>query len=152
MAKNWVLVASKCKAKIFEISNTNQHLKLVMKLENPKANMKNKDLESDRPGVTRGPFNRTALRSKKGTQDHEIEIFSKQILDKINEGRNSGQFEKLIMVLDPGFQAHIDNHLRDPLKKSIFQTISKNYMNTPEKDVEALLKNVLKDSLLPLAA
>ena len=152
MAKNWVVVATKCKAKIFEISSKNQHLKLVMKLENPKASMKNKDLESDRPGVTRGPFNRTALRSKKGIQDHEIEIFSKQILDKINEGRNSGQFDKIIMVIDPGFQAHIENHLRDPLKKSIFQTIHKNYMNTPEKDVEALLKNVLKDSLIPLAA
>ncbi len=152
MAINWVLVASKSKAKIYEFSSKDHHLKLILKLENPKANMKNKDLESDRPGVTRGPFFRTALRAKKGTQDHEMEIFSKQILDKINAGRNSNSFDKIIMVVDPGFQAHIDNHLKEPLKRIIFQVIPKNYMNTPDKEVENLLKNVLRSSFLPMAA
>jgi len=127
-------------------------LKLIKQLENPKAKMKNKDLESDRPGVTRGPSGRTSLRAKKGTQDHEMEVFSKQILDEINKGRNQGEFEKIIMVVDPGFQSHLENHLKHTLRKSIYQTIPKNYMNTPEKEVEDLLKNVLKESFIPQAA
>jgi protein required for attachment to host cells len=152
MVKNWVLIASKSKAKIFEIIKNKPHLKLVMKLENPKAKMKNKDLETDRPGVTRGPSGRTALRSKKGTQDHEMEVFSKQILDEINKGKNENQFDKIIMVVDPGFEAHLKNHMKTQVRKSIFQTIPKNYMNTPEKEVEDLLKNILKESFFSQAS
>jgi protein required for attachment to host cells len=152
MVKNWVLVACQSKAKIFEISKNNHHLKLIKKMENPKAAMKNGDLECDRPGVARGPNGRTALRSKKGAKDHEMEVFSKQVLDEINKGRNNSQFEKIIMIVDPGFLAHLENHLKDPVKKTIFQTIPKNYINTPDKKVEDLLKDILKDSFFAAAA
>ena len=152
MVKNWVLVASESKAKIFEIQKNKNHLKLIKSLENPKASMKNRELESDRPGVTRGPSGRTALRSRKGAQDHERELFSKQILEEINKGRNDCQFEKLIMVVDPGFKSHLEHHLKGPLRKTIFQLVSKNYMNTPEKKIESLLENILKDSFLTVAS
>ncbi len=152
MVKNWVLVACQSKAKIYEIDKKQIHLKLIKEMENPKAALKNGDLESDRPGVARGPNGRTALRSKKGKKDHEVEVFSKQVLEEINKGRNGGQFEKIIMVVDPGFLAHLENHLKDTVKKIIFQTIPKNYINSPEKKVEDLLKGVLKESFLPVAS
>lgn len=152
MQKNWVLIASTSKAKIFEIAKNNHKFKLVLELENPKAKMKNKDLESDRPGVTRGPSGRTALRAKKGTQDHEMEVFSKQILDEITKGKNQHQFDRIILVVDPGFEAHLNNHMKDQIKKSIFQRIPKNYMNTPEREVQDLLKDVLKESFFSTAA
>lgn len=148
MIKNWVLIANTSKAKIFEITKNNQHLKLIIKLENPKAKMKNTELECDRPGVTRGPSGRTALRAKKGTHDHEMEVFSKQILDEINKGKNENQFDRIIMIIEPRFEAHLKNHLKDHVKKCIFHTIPKNYMNTPDKEVEDLLKDVLKESFL----
>jgi len=78
MSKNWVVVAGRAEAKIFELDRKGPTLHLLKTIEKPEGKLRNEEMDSDRPGVTRnryrGSTNTASLTKSQNTNGHNAKI------------------------------------------------------------------------------
>ena len=147
MSKNWVVVAGRSEAKIFELERNGPKLHLLKTIEKPEGKMRNEELDSDRPGVTRsrskGNTHTASLTKSQNTKDHNAEIFGKHIVGELDKARKENQCEKVIFVVESSFKGILSKNMNHKgMKNMVFDIVNKNYINMKEDEISDRLKDV----------
>ncbi len=147
MSKNWVVVAGRSKAKIFELDRKGPTLHLLKTIEKPEGKLRNEEMDSDRPGVTRnryrGSTNTASLTKSQNTKDHNAEIFGKHIVHELDEARKKNQCEKVIFVVESSFKGILSKNINhNGMKNMVFDIVNKNYINLKEDEISERLKDI----------
>lgn len=135
MGNTWVVVADGTRARLFN-RHKNRQLEEFDTLLSPEHRLHEGDLVSDRDGraYDAGGFGRHAMGNKNVTKDHEMANFAKRVAARVEEGRNKGQVERLVLIAPPKFLGQIRASLSGPASELVALTIGKELTTlTPDK-------------------
>ncbi|RLA63794.1 MAG: hypothetical protein DRQ88_06935 [Epsilonproteobacteria bacterium] len=147
MSKNWVVVAGRSEAKIFELNRKGPKLTLLKTIEQPEGKMRNEELDSDRPGVTKsrykGSANTSSLTKSQNTKEHNAEIFGKHIVHELDKARKGNQCDNVIFIVESSFKGILNKNLkRNGMKNIVYDIVNKNYINLKKDEISDRLKDL----------
>ena len=137
--KDWILVANKSKANVYELGR--KKLKLIKTIENEKARLKEKDLVSDSPGIVinsitgsggRDLGEKKALKQAQRVYAHKISSFFKK-------SQTTNQYNHLFVFADPSFLGDISNEF-SRLKLDIEKKVNKDISKFKEHELKELIE------------
>lgn len=144
MAKTWILVAESSRAKIYKTDNRNDPLQELEDLVHPQGRQHEKDMSSDLPGSNKGGgashhhFDETT-----SIKEHEVAMFARQIAERLETGRNRGDYYRLIIVAAPSFLGHLRKSLTSETAKLVTEEINKNLLQHSAADIHQHVKTAL---------
>jgi protein required for attachment to host cells len=136
MMKTWILAAESSRAKLYSSKSKTAPLIEVETLVHPESRMHEGDLVSDRNGNDGGSYGQGphAYDNKTTAHRHEHMIFARQIAERLEQGRTSGEFEALVLVAPPTFLGLLRDQMSKPLMAMVARQIDKNLvLQTPDK-------------------
>ena len=140
----WVIVADSSRAKIYAQAQANSELDETVDLVHPSARLRGTDLSSDRAGAHAGGFGQEAhaLDPRTDAKEHEAETFAKELADRLESGRTSGQFQKLVLMAPPEFLGVLREELNDELRKLVTGALAKDLVKRSAEEVRQHLHQV----------
>ena len=140
MSKTWVVVAESSRAKIFQIDKKNAPLIELQGFTHTPSRMHEQELTSDLPGrsmsSTHGSHKFSTHTSPK---EHESVEFARVLGSHLDEARNRGEFDKLIIMSPPAFLGHLRKEISSETSKYIVSEIDKNLVRHDTQDIQAHL-------------
>lgn len=138
MAKTWILVAESSRAIIYALESRIKPLQEVESLAHPEGRAREQDMTSDRPGRafdTTGLGGRHAMGKEVDPKRHEAQVFAKRLAERLEQGRNHGDFEQLMLVASPAFLGLLRDSLNGQTAKLVSQSLDKNLVQAGEQSV-----------------
>lgn len=142
----WVVVADACDARIFETPSPMGELKQLEELTHQASRLKNQDFDTDGPGRVKqnrgkgGNENaRTSYERKEQPKEREKKKFAKEIAKRLENGRNSGKFDRVSLIASPKFLGMLRGALTKSTHNCVVEEISKDLTSAePSKIKEHL--------------
>jgi protein required for attachment to host cells len=126
----WVLVANASKARIFARTAAGRPLKELEDLVHPASRLHARDLTSDRDGRQGASGGRVhAVQQKTDAKETEAINFARELVAKLESGRDSGKFEALVLVAPPHFLGILRKQIGGPLSAKVVHSIEKNLVS-----------------------
>lgn len=140
MPNTWVVVADGTRARLFN-RHRNRKLEEFDVLLSPGHRLHEGDLVTDRDGRTfdSGGPGRHAMGNKNTTKDHEMALFAKRLASRLDEGRTSGELERLVLIAPPRFLGQLRASLNGPTQELVALTIGKELTTLPADKLESHL-------------
>lgn len=140
----WVIVADSSRGKVYTQAQANSALEETIDLVHPSSRLRGTDLSSDRAGGHTGGFGQGAHSFDPRTEakEHEAETFAKEIADRLESGRTSGQFQKLVLMAPPEFLGVLREELNDELRKLVTGALAKDLVMRSVEEVQEHLQQV----------
>lgn len=138
MYKTWIIAAESSQARFFSVPSKKEPLQEMPEMLNPAGKIHESELTSDLPGrtVTSGlSGNKHAMEPHTSPKEQATIAFAKQIADKVDSARTSGELEQLILISPPKFLGLLRDNLSDQSKKMIIQSLDKNLVSQNEADI-----------------
>ncbi len=102
-------------------------------------------LTSDRPGHYKSATtSHGAFVPRTDPKEAEIDKFSREIAEALNQGRNANAYTSLILVTPPHITGLLSQHLDKHVKPLIKKEIQKDIMQYSQHELIAFLKDHLK--------
>lgn len=141
MTKIWILAANSGNAKLFAADSTTAPLVELDTFDNPDARAKEMDLASDRPGRSFDSHGegRHAMEVVLGPKEKDQLRFAKLIADRLEQGRMSGAFERIVLVAAPTFLGQLRANFDTPLIALVSLEIDKDYTSLRPEELRARL-------------
>jgi protein required for attachment to host cells len=124
----WILVADSSRAKIFETGGASRDVHEIEEFAHPEGRAHNRDLKTDGPGRYFGKGEQTQAHTaarKVEPQEHEAELFAKQLTDHLDKARTSHRFESLHLIAPPKFLGLIRQHMGKETQNMVAATLAK---------------------------
>lgn len=140
--RNYIVVAESIRARIFSSQTNLGPLTEIKDLVNPAGRLHERQLDTDRPG--RGHYaggNTHALGKDEVTKNHEAVTFAKDIAAYLEEERNKGNFDALILVGSPQFLGTLRKSLSDNSKKMVAKSFDKNLVHGSVEEIHEHIIN-----------
>ena len=148
MAKTWVLVAHDAGARIFENLGPGQGLDLVQELEHPEGRERNREIDTDRPGRRfrrdSGDPRRASMSREESAHERVVSDFARQVAGKLEQGRNSNEYDQLVLVAAPRFLGLLRNSLDDVTAKLVVGSLDKDLAHCKEAEIGEHLADVIR--------
>ena len=137
MGNTWVVVADGTRARLFN-RHKNRKLEEFDTLLSPEHRLHEGDLVSDRDGraFDSGGVGRHAVGNKNAAKDHEMTVFAKRLAMRLEEGRNAGQLDRLVLIAPPRFLGQLRSHLSEQSAALVALTIDKELTTLPVHKLE----------------
>jgi protein required for attachment to host cells len=120
MTNTWILVAHDAGARVFESRGPGKGIDLVETIEHPEGRMRDRDIDSDRPGRSfrkdSGDPRRAAMSRKEGPHDRAVSNFARALTDKLQQARMENQYERLVLVAPPRLLGLLRSSLDGPTR------------------------------------
>lgn len=141
MTEIWVVSANDRRARILRTDSRVGALTEIADLVHPIARMKERDLASDRPGRSFDSMgeSRHAMSSRVDPKRQEEIRFAKEVVDRLEQGRTSGAFERLAVVASPAFLGQLRDTMSDALRTKVVLELDKDYTALPPDELRAHL-------------
>lgn len=137
--KTWILAANASHAHLLENEGPGKRLRLVESFTHPEARAKAAELVTDRPGKAADGSALHDMAPSTDPKETEAQHFSLEIARKLDHGRASHAFDRLVIAAPPHFLGLVQNSLSAQTSKTISQTSNKNLVKpSPEKTIEAI--------------
>lgn len=140
MGNTWVVVADGTRARLFN-RHKNRSLEEFDVLLSPEHRLHEGDLVTDRDGraFDSGGTSRHPMGNKNSTKDHEMTGFAKRLAGRLEEGRNAGELERLVLVAPPRFLGQLRAQLSGPAADLVALTIDKELTTLSAEKLEGHL-------------
>ena len=137
MAIQWILVAQRAGARLFQSSPSGTHLQLVKNIVHPAGRMTDGDFISDKAGRFFSPAgsSRSATDSENTPHDHESEVFALRLAEMLEQGRNQNEYDQLVLIAEPRFLGKIQAALTRPTAAKVVKIIDKGIANLNEHEL-----------------
>ena len=100
----WIVTAESARARIFKTASLIKEPVEVMDLAHPASRLKEVDLVADRPGRSQGSAGGGRHGMTNGdAHNHELEVFAREIADTLEQARQEGRYDKVILVAPPAW-------------------------------------------------
>jgi len=147
MAKTWILVGHEAGARVFANRGPGKGLGLVETIEHPEGRLRDRDIDSDRPGRSfrqdSGDPRRSAMSRGEGPHDRVIADFARALADKLQHGRVENQYERLVLVAPPRFLGLLRASLDGPTAQLVVGSIDKDLATRKESELIKHLGEVI---------
>lgn len=141
MEKTWIVVADSAHARILATTARTAEPTEVSTLVHPGSRLKENDLVTDKPGRSKDSMGQGHAMDESKATEHEEAVFASEIVDTLDEGRQQGKFESLILIAPPKFLGALRAQLSKPLSKQVVQSIDKNLVTHDLKSIRQHLSN-----------
>lgn len=123
----WVVAADASVCRIFDFYRQPEHFFLIKEISHPENKLKSKDLTAGRPGnrLSSKTGRSSAYEHTGGQKGVNIDNFSREIAKTLEEGRVSGAYHKLIIVLAPKMNGLVSQHMNKQIKNHVSYKIAK---------------------------
>lgn len=71
--------------------------------------------------------------------NHELEIFAREIADKLEQARQEGRYDKVILVAPPAFLGTLRQALSGQVEKLVARSLDKNLVSATPEEIRAQL-------------
>ena len=124
----WVVVASGIETRIYALGKEHGTLVQVHQIDHPAGRLKVTDLIEGRPGRfhARGHYTGEAFEIR-DPKETELHFYANQIADYLNAGRNSNQYEHIILMAAPHLLGILNESLNPHVDKKVTKRIHKDY-------------------------
>lgn len=144
MTTTWILVANSSSAKLFMNAGPKKGLTKVKEFDHAASRSKAAELVSDRPGHNQGHGNgRGAYNPPTTPKQHEADQFALELTKELEHGRTTHQFQRLILVVAPGFMGLLNGHLNGHLGQLVTDRFEKDYTKANDKELAGHLENCI---------
>jgi protein required for attachment to host cells len=131
MGNTWVVVADGARARLFN-RHKNRKLEEFDVLLSPQHRLHEGDLVTDREGrVSDSHGARHGMGNKNATKDHEMVVFAKRLAGRLEEARNAGELDRLVLVAAPRFLGQLRTQLSNSVADLVALTIDKELTTLP---------------------
>ncbi len=146
MNTNWILVANRSGARLFENTGPGKGLTLLHDIAHAEGHLKNQDFNADKPGRSFDSVGegRHATGKSESPTEHETRKFGKELAAMLNKGRTANAYSTLILVAEAGFLGVLKSELDDQVSKLVSQTVEKNLAKVTDGDIAATLSSAIK--------
>ena len=132
MSKSWEVAADTRRARIFVSEKAASELREIKTLTHPEGRLHEGDLITD---TTEG-------------EPHEhkhdsADRFAAMVCETLEEGRRSGEFDKLYFVAAPAFLGRLRKHQSNPLKQIVAGEVNKNLASQEAAEIRRQLPDFL---------
>ena len=144
-----VVVADESEARFYDTGGPRVPLQLACRVENPSGRLRDRELRSDRPGrvFDRAPTARQrraavahhATGGEQSPHKQETQRFARRIVQTLEEARQVGQFDRLVLMAGPPFLGTIRAALRKSVRATVIAEIPKDLVHQTEREVRAHL-------------
>ncbi|MDB6096143.1 MAG: hypothetical protein JWM09_421 [Francisellaceae bacterium] len=145
----WVLLANASSASFYSVSEKNRHFNLIKKIDHPESKLKERELDTDRPGhfhkaktTIRGAFEEPLSHKYLQRMD-----FAKQINLELENGRINSHYKGIIIIAEPHFYGLINTNAPQEVQSMIKFHLPKDYTHYSEKELITQLEMLLKHEL-----
>ncbi len=144
MRKIWIVVANNSQAIIYRAENVNTLIEHKV-FEHKESHLTDSDLIADRQGrqTHRGIYGTDTFQEQTTTKAKESSAFARQIASFIEEGFNSGAFERIYLVVKSPFLGFLHQSLSSNVNKLIEKEIHKDLTHLEAKKIREYLPPVL---------
>ncbi|MDH3818400.1 MAG: host attachment protein [Myxococcales bacterium] len=147
MAKTWILVGHDAGARVFENRGPGKGLELVETIEHPEGRLRDRDIDSDRPGRSfrkdSGDPRRAAMSRGESPHDRAISDFARALANKLQRARVGNQYERLVLVAPPRFLGLLRASLDGPTAQLVVGSLDKDLATRKEAELIGQLGKVI---------
>ncbi len=144
MTITWILVANASSAFLYTNRGPKQGLEKIRAYEHAASREKASDLVSDRPGHYKSAGNgHGAYIPPTDPKQNEAQQFALQLTRELEQGRNSNEFQRLILVAPPQFMGLINGNTGSALKGMVSDHFEKDYTKVDEKTLAGHLEGCI---------
>jgi protein required for attachment to host cells len=147
-----IVVADQTEVRFYDTERADAPLRLAGQLTDPKARLRDRDLNSDRPGRVfdhaaspnqrRGATGHHSTGDERGAHRHEAELFARQIARELDNGRREHRFDRLVLMAGPPFLGLLRRELPDAVSALVVGEVAKDLLHGPESAVREHLDNL----------
>ncbi len=150
MKSTWVVVADSTRARIFKADNSVGPLNELETLVHPESRLHERELISDAPGraFDRAGQGRHAMGQQVSPKQHELEAFAKQLAERLDHARETGELEQLVIVAPPNVLGTLRKALSQEVSRLVTLELDKNLSRLAPQDI----RGHLPERLPPLPA
>jgi protein required for attachment to host cells len=143
MATTWIVAADASRARLFEITDPERHLRAIEEFAHPEGRASNRELNTGAQGRYTGqggnPGAHSATRQVSAV-DHENELFSKTLARYLDKARSQHRYDKLYLIAPPEFLGLMRENLSKEVRKIIAEEINKDLSWFNARDIERYVK------------
>lgn len=145
MNTNWILVANRSGARLFENTGPGKGLTLLRDIAHAEGHLKNQDFNADKPGRSfdTGGEGRHAIGKSQSPTEHETQKFGKELAAMLNEGRTANAYSALTLVAEAGFLGVLKAELDDQVSKLVSQTVEKDLVKVADSNIAESLASAI---------
>ena len=136
----WLIAGNGTSARVFAGAGPAAKLEVIAELENPEGRTSEQGLVTDRPG--RRPDSSGNARSAVGEasgHDHSLDEFAREIADRLQRGRDAGEFDRASIVLSPSMLGRVRAVLKPSVRELVLEEISADLTNADADEIQAML-------------
>lgn len=146
MNTQWVIVADRSRARIFETDLNFNGLREVEDLLNPEGRLDDADLRHDAKGRFYGKGERHQAHTAEppvSQQEHDEEKFSRDVMELLTRGCDAKRYQRLVMIAPPEFLGLLRKQLPERVEQHITRQIDSDISNLPLQQIDDYLKRHL---------
>ncbi len=146
MGMQWVVVADRSRARIFQTDGGADRLQEVEDLLNPQGRLDDADLRSDAKGRYYGKGERQQGHTAEpnvSKEEHDEELFSREVSQLLDRGCDTQRYDSLVMVAPPEFLGLLRRQLSKRVEQRVRQQLDKGLANRSEQQIRDYLKQHL---------
>lgn len=127
MNTTWIVVADHQRARLFELETPQESLREFSDMVHPESRVHEADLTRNDPGTTRNRVGQGVygMRSRHSPHEQESIRFAKEVVQRLEQGRNAHEFERLVIAAEPKFLGLLRNAMPSELRDMVTNEISK---------------------------
>jgi protein required for attachment to host cells len=132
---------------VFENRGPGKGLELVETIEHPEGRLRDRDIDSDRPGRSfrkdRGAPRRAAMSRGESPHDRAISDFARALANTLQRARVGNQYERLVLVAPPRFLGLLRASLDGPTAQLVVGSLDKDLATRKEAELIGQLGKVI---------
>ena len=149
MDTTWIVSADAGRARIFSEQNSSKPLQEIEDMVNGAARLRDSDINTDGTGPlsasksshsTGGALPTSSYQPQTTPEQHNAEIFAKEVSGFLLQAKNAGKFQKLALVASPKFLGLLRVALDPQLKNLISMEINKDYTHSNAQQLQEQIK------------
>ncbi len=133
MANTLFLVAESSRAKLYKVENRRAPFMEIDAMVHPESRAHEGDLVSDRAGSDGGSSGqgRHVIDNRHTAKDHEAQVFARDLANRLDSGRNKGEFKRIVLVAPPAFLGMLRDSLSKEVLGMVTRQVDKNLVQKP---------------------
>lgn len=145
MGTRWIVVAHRTGAQIFENVGPGKGLRRVRDVDHPEGRLRDRDIDTDRPGMARDPHvsGMTGFQRQQSAHERDAQRFATELGEILLAARNEHLFDRVVLVAEPRFLGILRAAIDRQTAKMIELGVAKDLASADERTIAEHLSLVL---------
>jgi protein required for attachment to host cells len=151
MDANWIVAANAGRARFFSLAQPNGRIEEINDMVNTAARLRDNEIETDtlgqraaadsRHNVGLGPTTSSDYQPHQTPQQHEAELFARDVAKFLLKAHHEGRFSHLSVVASPEFLGVLRRQLDPQLASKIDAEINKDFTHASGEELRERIRD-----------